>query len=151
MPQKFSKSIRIWVDYFLTHRYLQGLAAIAGILGLVIAFIPRNDPTPIPPPFPSPVVEKIEIPQYKIWFDEKNPKKVHRNVIKDEAQINIQWVIKHNAPGQSNSDRDMKINALSETYREHHRTGHGVYTVYLEAFIDDKYIPVSNVLTYSIP
>ena len=84
----------------------------------------------------------ISIPFVTIYVDETNA--IHRNVIQNEEDWKLTWVIQHNG------EVVLERNALSETKYRYFRNEPGLYTVYIKGWVGKRYQPLSNIVSYEI-
>ena len=84
----------------------------------------------------------ISIPFVTIYVDEENT--IHRNVIQNEEDWKLTWVIQHNG------EVVLERNALSETKYRYFRKEPGLYTVYIKGWVGKRYQPLSNIVSYEI-
>ena len=77
----------------------------------------------------------------EIWLDEDHY--VHRTGVDDDT-ASIAWVVLYNG------EEVLERNALNETEYKYYRSDPGVYTIYLESFVDGSYKAISNIVSYTI-
>ena len=76
----------------------------------------------------------------EIWVDENNT--IHRASVPEGSDI--AWVFIYNG------DEVLARNAENETEYTYYDQKSGVYTVYIATFIDQRYMAVSNIVSYTV-
>lgn len=80
-------------------------------------------------------------PKVEIWLDQDNI--VHRSGVENSNE-RLTWVILHNGV------QVLGRNANGETVYQYFGSEPGVYTIYLEDWVEDQYRVISNVVSYTL-
>ncbi|GAG71593.1 unnamed protein product [marine sediment metagenome] len=88
-------------------------------------------------------MDKTGFPSAELWIDKERI--IYRTGVKNDNNGLLHWVITYNGIVA------LKRNARGGTQYKYFRKDPGVYTVYLEQFVDGQYRVISNVVSYRIP